>query len=230
MVQAGTLDQKVWPAKVVRRDREADLALLRAEGASGLPALSLGSANELEELTEVFVFGFPFGRGPMNRAEGYPSISVNRGAISALRREHGRIVRIQLNAAVNPGNSGGPILDSKGRIAGVVLGRVEANVGAGIDLAIPVNVLGRFLARPDITFTASQPEAIKPGEPVDFEAKIIEVVPTSTPPDLELVLGAGSPSERPGQDERVGGCVPGAGGPVPRAEGTEGDRGRRRVR
>jgi hypothetical protein len=196
VVQAGTLDQKVYPAKVVRRDREADLALLQAEGANGLSALPLGSADDLEELAEVFVFGFPFGRGTSNRPDEYPSISVNRGVISSLKREHGRLARIQLNAAVNPGNSGGPILDSKGMVAGVIVGRVEANIGAGIDLAVPVNVLGRFLARPDVSFTASRSEAVKPGEPVDFEAKITEMLPSTAPLNLELVLGVGTPSER----------------------------------
>jgi hypothetical protein len=196
VVHAGTLDQKVCRAKVIRRDRDADLALLRAEEASGLPALPLGSADDLEELNEVFAFGFPFGRVPANRSKEYPSISVNQGAISSLRRKDGQLTRIQLNASINPGNSGGPILDTKGRVAGVVVGRVEANFGAGIDLAIPVNLLARFLARPDVIFTASRFEAVKPGEPVDFEAKINEVVPTSAPPDLELVLGAGTPSER----------------------------------
>jgi hypothetical protein len=205
VVQPGTLDQKVYPAKVIRRDREADLALLRAEGASGTPALPLGSGGDLEELTEVFVFGFPFGRGPANRAGEYPSISVNRGAITSLKRENGRPSRIQLNAAVNPGNSGGPILDSRGRVAGVIVGRVEAKIGAGIDLAIPVNVLVHFLARPDASFTASRSEAVKPGEPVEFEAKITEMVPSTTPPDLELILGARTPSQRRVRMSEAGG-------------------------
>ena len=56
---------------------------------------------------------------------------MNRGAISSLKRENGRLNRIQLNAAVNPGNSGGPLLNSKGRVVGVIVGRVEGNVGGG---------------------------------------------------------------------------------------------------
>ena len=223
MVQAGTLDQKVYPTKVVRRDREADLALLRAEGASDLPALPLGSADDLGELQEVFVFGFPFGRGPANRSEEYPSISINQGAISSLRRKDRQLTRIQLNASVNPGNSGGPILDTRGRVAGVVVGRIEANIGAGLDLAILVNLVGRFLARPDVIFLASRSEAVKPGEPVDFGRRS-----TSGPNERLAGPRAGHGGRNPvgasGRDERVEGRVPGAGGPVSRV------RGRRRSR
>jgi S1-C subfamily serine protease len=104
VMDSGTPEQKVYVAKVVRRDRASDLALLRAESAKGLPALPLGKADGLEELMEVYVFGFPFGRGPYfgagaRPASGqYPSISVNRGAISSLRRKDGRLENIQLNA------------------------------------------------------------------------------------------------------------------------------------
>ncbi len=89
VVNSGTLDQKVLVAKVVRRDRGTDLTLLRAEAAKDLHALLIGSEQRLEELAEVFVFGFPFGRsqgippGPGGAADQFPSISVNRGAISS---------------------------------------------------------------------------------------------------------------------------------------------------
>jgi S1-C subfamily serine protease len=196
VVNSGTLEQKVYSAKVVRRDNEADLALLRAERAEALPALPLGSAGDLEELMEVVVFGFPFGRGPTTRGDEFPSISVNRGAISSLRRKDGRLERIQLNAEVNPGNSGGPLLNVKGRVVGVIVGRVQANFGAGVDLAIPVNVLDRFLGRPEITFTAEKTEAIGEGESIGFRASVVQVIPTEGPLALQLVFAAGTRDER----------------------------------
>ena len=51
--------EKAYPARVVRSDAKVDLALLRAEGARDLAALSLGSDDDLEELTDVVAFGFP---------------------------------------------------------------------------------------------------------------------------------------------------------------------------
>ena len=97
VINSGTLEQKVLAAKVVQRDRVTDLALLRAEAAEGLHALPLGAADGLEELAEVVIFGFPFGRGPGfpagpgAAADQYPSISVNRGAISSLKRRGGQL-------------------------------------------------------------------------------------------------------------------------------------------
>jgi hypothetical protein len=196
VVNSGTLDQKVLSAKVVRRDKEADLALLRAENAESLAALQLGAADKLEELMEVVVFGFPFGRGQVTAGDQYPSISINRGAISSLKRRNGRLDRIQLNAAVNPGNSGGPLLNAKGNVVGIIVGRVEGHFGAGIDLAIPVNILDHFLARPEIAFTADRTESIKVDDPVEFKARIVPLIPAKAALNLQLVFGSGTPNER----------------------------------
>jgi hypothetical protein len=196
VLNSGTLEQRILTAKVVRRDKEADLALLCVAQEENLPALPLGSASELDELLEVVVFGFPFGRGPGAEGDQYPSISVNRGAISSLKRKGGSLDRIQLNAAVNPGNSGGPLVNSKGRIVGVIVGRVEGNIGAGIDVAIPVNLLERFLARPEVTFTTEGADAVGVNAPVEFKASVRRLLPASDPLELELILAAGSHDER----------------------------------
>jgi S1-C subfamily serine protease len=87
----------------------------------------------LGALLEVVAFGFPFGRGPDAGGDQYISNSDTRGPIRTLKRKGGRLNRIQLNAAVNPGNSGGSPLNSKGGAVGVIVGRVEGNVGLGID-------------------------------------------------------------------------------------------------
>jgi hypothetical protein len=196
VVNSGTLEQKVFTAKVVRRDKDADLALLRVENGGGLPTLSLGSAGELSDLMDVIAFGFPFGRGQATGVAQYPSISINRGSISSLRRKEGRLDRIQLNAALNPGNSGGPLLSAKGRVVGVIVGRVEGPFGAGIDLAIPVNVIDAFLSRPEIDVTPPRSDTVGTNEPVEFKAKAVTLIPTKLPLDLQLVLGVGTPLER----------------------------------
>jgi hypothetical protein len=221
VVKSGTLEQKVLTAKVVRRDEEDDLALLRVDNQENLPTLSLGSADELEELQEVFAFGFPFGRGPDVGSDQYPSISVNRGAISSLKRKSGRLNRIQLNAAVNPGNSGGPLLNSKGEVVGVIVGRVEGNFGAGIDVAIPVNLLERFLARPDVTFTADRSEAVDVDASVEFKATVRPLLPTKQPLDLQLVLAAGTPNERRVPLKQSGDDYRGWAIPFPAAKGPQ---------
>jgi hypothetical protein len=190
--------EKAYKARVVRSDKGLDLALLRVEGARDLPALSLGSDEGLEELMDVVAFGFPQAENPAPGRGGHPAISINAGSITALPRQEGRLREIQFDAEMNPGNSGGPVLDGRGKVIGVVRsGLVARGLGRmGINQAIPVSAVARFLARPDASFTVSRSEAVKPGDPVDFEVKILELIPSTAPPDLELVLAAGTRSER----------------------------------
>lgn len=195
ILNSGLSNQQIFEAKVLRQDRELDLALLRIEAKDEIPALSLGTAESVQELTDVIVFGYPFGRELATGTEQYPAISINTGSISSLRRQGGELYRIQLNAAVNPGNSGGPLLDSKGAVLGVVQGRVEAGFGAGLDFAIPVNLLERFVARPEILFTPPLVTLAKQHESFDFHAEAISVVQSATPLDLEMILSSGSGPE-----------------------------------
>jgi hypothetical protein len=196
VLNSGTLEQKVFAAKVVRRDRASDLALLSVDGATNLPTLPLGVADSVVELMDVIALGFPFGRVLTPGVEQYPSVSMNRGAVSSLKRKGDELERIQMNAAVNPGNSGGPLLDGKGRVVGVIVGRVEGPVGAGIDLAIPVNLVDRFLSRPTIEFKPPASDAIERAQSVEFTAQVTSLVPKSAPLDMELVFAAGTPVER----------------------------------
>ncbi len=219
VLNAGTLEQRVFKANIIRRDKEADLVLLGVDQAKGLPALPLGSADTITELMDIIVLGFPFGRGGVSAPGQYPSISINRGSISSLKRKDGQLQRIQLNAAVNPGNSGGPLLDPKGRVAGVVLGRVEAPVGAGIDLAIPVNVLDRFLARPAIEFKSSASDRVLSGDSIEFQAKVLSLVPTKETLEPQIILGEGTPHERRVNMDRSGEVYLARAVPFPKEEG-----------
>jgi S1-C subfamily serine protease len=167
ILNPGEKTEKSYTGRVVRTDKQLDLALVRAEGAKNLPTLSLGSDEKLEELMEVVALGFPFGtalssdgfppgRRPAGSPREYPSVSVNAGSITALRLKDGALDRIQLDATINPGNSGGPVLDKSGKVVGVVVsGVVAERLGrTGISYAVPASHLNRFLARPDIEFTA----------------------------------------------------------------------------
>ena len=69
----------------------------------------------------------------------FPNITVSTGHITSLRKANGKLSLIQLDATLNPGNSGGPILNDKGDVIGIVM---EGIPGSGIrNLAIPVNFL-----------------------------------------------------------------------------------------
>ena len=115
---------------VVGRDAFSDLAVLRARG--GVPSpVTMGNAGQLQVGQLVVAVGNPLGLAG----------SVTAGIVSALGRSlptrQGRVVDevIQTDAALNPGNSGGVLADSRGRMVGVN----TAVAGIGVGLAVPIN-------------------------------------------------------------------------------------------
>jgi hypothetical protein len=193
VLNSGTRTQKVYKASVVRRDKNLDLALLRVDGSVELPVLPLGSDDNLSELQELVTCGFPFGTALGGPEEGsYPTISINTGKITALRLDKDKaLARIQLDAALNPGNSGGPVLDGQGKVVGVVVSGIQ---GAGVNMAVPVSHVSRFLARPDLSFTP--PEECRLHQEVAFQASAVSILPAAAPLELELVVSSAGQKER----------------------------------
>jgi hypothetical protein len=155
---------------------------------------------------DVVAFGFPLAGSPASGRDGYPAVSVNAGSITALRREEGRLKYIQLDAELNPGNSGGPVLDSRAKVIGVVRsGLVARGLGrTGINQAIPASAVRRFLARPEVQFT---PPRLGPAElhkPVRFEARVTPLLPSATPLTVDLVLKVGTSPDRTARMEADG--------------------------
>jgi S1-C subfamily serine protease len=201
--------QRVLPARVVRRDKELDLALLRAEGARDLPALPLGSADDLTELMTLYTFGFPLGLLLSPDRKEYPAISVNASGLTSLRRKNGELYRLEMDAALNPGHSGSPVLDDEARVVGVVVNAIRGT--ASIIQAIPVNQLAKFLAAPDFQFTPPKLTRANLHEPTSFQVKAVSPVPASDPVEVELALG----EERRLKMERKDGVYSARAIPVP---------------
>jgi S1-C subfamily serine protease len=129
-------------AKIVAQQPEQDIAVVRADQPpANLPPAVLGDPN-LPIGSEAYVVGNPYGL--------YGSMSA--GVISGRGRTFKRPGRdvtisnlIQVDAAVNPGNSGGPLLDRGGRVIGIVVALInptEDDVFIGIGLAVPIDVAG----------------------------------------------------------------------------------------
>jgi S1-C subfamily serine protease len=125
---------------VVGRDPFSDLAVLRAAGTSGATTATLGDADGLRIGQLVVAVGNPMGLVG----------SVTAGVVSGLGRSiparDGRTVRliddvIQTDAALNPGNSGGALADSAGRVVGIN----TAVAGYGLGLAVPINSTTRHI-------------------------------------------------------------------------------------
>jgi S1-C subfamily serine protease len=136
-IRAAFTDGRELDARVVGTDALSDLAVLRADGESHTPA-TLGDAAALRVGQLVIAIGNPHGFGG----------SVTAGVVSALGRslptrsgDTTRIVDdvIQTDAALNPGNSGGALVDGRGRVVGIN----TAVAGVGLGLAIPVNATTR---------------------------------------------------------------------------------------
>ena len=142
-VRVGLYDGSSFPASLVGADPISDVAILKIEAPRALlfPVI-LGDMSELQVGMRVFAIGNPFG---LER-------TMATGIISSLNRtlplRGNRTVRsiIQIDASVNPGNSGGPLLDSKGRLIGITTA-IASRTGqsAGVGFAIPVNLVTRIL-------------------------------------------------------------------------------------
>jgi serine protease Do len=125
-----------YPAEVVGRDPETDLALLKIEAEQTLPTLHFGDSDNLDVGQWVVAIGNPFGLDH----------TVTAGIISA----KGRVIGagpydnfLQTDASINPGNSGGPLLNLEGKVVGINTAIVAA--GQGIGFAIPGNMAERII-------------------------------------------------------------------------------------
>ncbi len=118
-------------ATVVGTDGGKDLALLKIEGASGLPTGDLGSSAAVRVGDDVVAVGNALG------LKGDPT--VTRGIVSALNRSLDTLVgMIQTDAAINPGNSGGPLVNNRGQVIGINTA-VAGQGGQNIGFAIPID-------------------------------------------------------------------------------------------
>lgn len=143
-IRVSFTDGRVVGAQVVGRDASTDLAVLRA-ARGDLAAVTLGDSDELQVGQLAIAIGNPLGFRN----------SVSSGVISAvgrsLRTGGGRLIDniIQTDAPLNPGNSGGPLVDSQGHVVGVTTA-ISAQ-GQAIGLAVPVNtakwVVGELITR-----------------------------------------------------------------------------------
>lgn len=181
-------NEKVYKATVVRTAEKEDLALLRVETKEPLPVLVLGDDGKLEELTDVIACGYPFGTSLTFGAKDFPSITTTVGAVSSLRKKDGKLELIQLDVNLNPGNSGGPILDLTGKVVGVALGGIR---GTQLNFAIPVSQVAAFLAKPEFVFTAPAIKLSDRGKPVAVTAQLVSFAPGAADADVELEVRRG---------------------------------------
>jgi S1-C subfamily serine protease len=134
VIEVNLADGSSYGARLVGKDSATDLALVSVPGA-GLPTARLGDSDKLWVGQLVIAIGNPLG---------FQS-TVTAGVVSALgrslRSRSGRLIEniIQTDAALNPGSSGGPLVDSRGLVVGINTAIIQ--FAQGICFSIPVNTL-----------------------------------------------------------------------------------------
>ncbi len=190
-IQLVLADGRRIAAKVRGSDPETDLAVLKAEAAD-LPAITLGDLGGVQVGDVVLAIGNPFGFGN----------TVTLGIVSALGRSRLGINRyedfIQTDAAVNPGNSGGALIDTSGRLIGINSTIYSRSGGSlGIGFAIPVSlardVLAQIIEKGEVTRGWF---GIEPQDVDDEIARVLSLPRT----EGVLIRGVqrGGPAERAG--------------------------------
>ncbi|MGN9809215.1 S1C family serine protease [Micromonospora sp. BQ11] len=133
-------DGRRLTARLVGRDPGSDIAVLRVDAGSGLPALPLAPSGQTRVGEPVLAVGSPLGL----------SGTVTAGIVSALDRPvrlggGARQSAVQTDASINPGNSGGPLVNARGEVVGVntAIATLEGGGNIGIGFAIPIERAAR---------------------------------------------------------------------------------------
>jgi S1-C subfamily serine protease len=164
VIASGTPQERVIPGEIIARDRETDLALIRVPLAA--PSwIDPADIRPVRVTDRVWVIGYPFGgllaledAGLDAADKPNPEVTVTSGMVTSLRHNRTGVVEaVQVDAAVNPGNSGGPLLDDAGRLTGVVRSMIFG--GQGLGFAISSGLVNRFIDRRAIR-AAFQPPVI----------------------------------------------------------------------
>jgi len=174
-----------YSAKLIGRDNEYDMAVLKIDAPAGeLFPIRLGTSDALRVGQKAYAVGNPFG------LEGTLTIgiisSLNRSVPSRVSNR-GMTGMIQTDAAMNPGNSGGPLLNSRAEMVGMNVA-IASKIGqnSGVGFAIPVNRIRRFL-----------PELLEHGKVIRAYHGIVTLL--ETPAGLKIAkLSRGGPAEQAG--------------------------------
>jgi S1-C subfamily serine protease len=152
------------PARLIADDQTFDLALLRVAGLAGaVPATFAQDPARLN--SDVTVAGFPL-------PDLLGGLNITRGAVTSLKGIGGDGINMQISAPVQPGNSGGPVLNAAGQVVGVVVAKLDAakvaelydDVPQNVNFAIRGEIAKLFLSQNGVEPVISSPGGALPPE------------------------------------------------------------------
>lgn len=170
VVDSGESREREVPAKIVARDRQRDLALLKV-AYRPTAFIDLNTVRDVTLGDTVWVGGFPFGdllskeRKSVTVQRVNPAVTVTSGTVTSLRRDrNGHVAMVQTDAAVNPGNSGGPMIDTDGNLVGVVFAGIRA--GEGLGFGVSPYRIREFIRKQAIKIQFRPGTVLSPPQPI----------------------------------------------------------------
>lgn len=199
VVDSGTPQEREIPAKVVVRNRTLDLALLKVPY-HPKAFLDVTDVAEPHLAQPIWIVGFPYGslmsalKEPgAAEPESNPEVSIASGMVTSFRRDaKSELAGVQIDAPVNPGNSGGPMLTAEGRLAGVVFAKFSR--GEGLGLAVPWTHIRQFVKEQMVKVRFAPTAVLTPPSPITVTAEPILADFAASSGTLQLTGGDIPPS------------------------------------
>ena len=173
----GAISIEGAPATVIQSDPSIDLALLHGSSLAGQPAAEF-SANPAMLNSDVTVVGYPL-------AGLLGGLNVTRGSLTSLKGVAGDGNRMQISAPVQPGNSGGPVLNAEGKVVGVVVSKLDAmlvkeatgDIPQNVNFAIRGEIAKLFMAQNNVApVTSARAQRLEPEELAQMASKFTKFV------------------------------------------------------
>ena len=186
---SGENGEQALDAKVVGAIEEIDLAILKVSGFAQAPKpIEYAKSPAPVETMPVYVLGFPFGDALSENSKN-PTITIGKASVSSIRKgPTGKISKVQIDGSLNPGNSGGPVVDAKGNLIGIAVQTIQgSNIGFAIPSTELVETVAGRVGKPTVAVTA----AVN-GAPPTYEVRLPIIDPFNRLklPSVEYVDGA----------------------------------------
>jgi len=190
VLNLGTPDVKQLPVRILWKDKESRLALLKADPKEPLPTLELANGGTVVPGKEAVALGLAFvSRIPNLAASPTPTVRARPGRVTSIRERRGRPWFYQLDSTPPPGYSGGPVLDPQGRVIGMI---VEGLPGTDIHYILPVDTTAAPFAMVVVDFEPPPLLFRDRHSPMDWTVRIYSKTLLTKDATVEIRLGTGS--------------------------------------